>query len=92
MPEGAYTQRLRRAKKRTLNNLLNVYKIVMPASEPVHYYCPKAKMFVWVELDELTEEKRNELIKFKNDCSTDTIIQVHLYRGKDKKPELEEVK
>lgn len=84
-------QRLRRAKKRTLNNLLNVYKIVMPVPEPVHYCCPKAKMFVKVELDELTEEKRSELAEFKNDCSTDTIIQVQIYSGKDKKPKLEEI-
>lgn len=91
MAEEAYVQRLRRAKKRTLNNLLNIYKVVLPVSEPVHYYCPKCKMFVRVELNKLSEDRRRELIEFKNDCSTDTIIQVHLYRGKAKKPELEEI-
>lgn len=92
MVENAYTQRLRHAKKRTLTNLLNVYKIAMPAPEPVHYYCPKAKMFVRVELDELTEEKRNELAEFKNDCSADTIVQVQIYKERAIKPELEEIK
>jgi len=91
MTENAYTQRLRHAKKRTLSNLLNIYKVAMPVPEPVHYYCPKAKMFVRVVLDELTKEKKGELIKFKNDCSTDTIIQVQIYKGKIKKPELEEI-
>lgn len=92
MTEYAYGQRLRRAKKRTLDNLLNVYKIVMPVPEPVHYYCPKAKMFIRVELDKLTEGKKRELIGFKNDCSADTIVQVQIYREKAVKPELEEIK
>ena len=92
MAENAYRLRLWRAKKRTLNNLLSVYRIIMPAPEPVHYYCPKAKMFVRVELDELTEKKRSELAEFKNDCSEDTTIQVQTYKKGAKKAELEEIK
>lgn len=92
MTEDAYRLRLWRAKKRTLNNLLSVYRIVMPVPEPVHYYCPKAKMFVRVELDELTEEKRSELVEFKNDCSEDTTIQIQTYKKGATKSELEEIK
>lgn len=91
MTKDAYKQRLRRAKKLTLDNLLNVYNLVMPAPEPAHYYCPKCKMFIRVELDGLAEDKRRELVKFKNDCSADTIVQVQIYKKGAKKHELEEI-
>ena len=92
MAENARTQRLRYAKKRTLSSLLDVFKVVMPVPEPAHYYCPKAKMFVRVELDELKESKRRELVEFKNDCSDDTIVQVQVYKEGATKPEFEEIR
>lgn len=64
----------------------------MPVPEPVHFYCPKAKMFVRVGLDELPEETKTELIEFKKDCSEDTIIQVQTYKKGTTKATLEEIK
>ena len=92
MAEEAYRLRLWRAKKRTLSNLLGVYRIVMPVPEPVHFYCPKAKMFVRVGLDELTDKTKSELIEFKKDCAEDTIIQVQTYKKGTIKADLEEIK
>lgn len=91
MPEEAVKQRERRAKERTLDSLLSVYKLVIPVSKPVHYFCPKSNIFIKVELDELLNGTKEELIEFKKSCSKDTIIQVHLFKKRAKKPDIKEI-
>jgi len=94
MAEEAVMQRLRYAKARTLDNLLNVYKLVIPAPEPkfpYHYHCPKSNIFIRVEVNGLPGDIKNDLIEFKNDCSKDTIIQVHVFKKNAQKPEIREI-
>ena len=92
MPEEAIMQRLRYAKARTFDNLLNVYKIVLPVPKPNHYFCPKSNIFIRVEVNGLPDNIKNDLIEFKNNCSRDTIIQVHVFKKNAQKPEIREIK
>lgn len=95
MAEEAIMQRLRYAKSRTLDNLLNVYKLVIPVPKPIlypyHFYCPKSNIFIRVEVNGLPDNVKNDLIEFKNNCSRDTIIQVHVFKKNAQKPEIEEI-
>lgn len=91
MAEEAVMQRLRYAKTRTLYNLRNVYKIVLPVPKPNHFYCPKSNIFIRVEVNGLPDNIKNDLIEFKHNCSKDTIIQVHVFKKNAQKPEIKEI-
>ena len=97
MAEEPIMQRLRYAKARTLDNLLNVYKVVIPVPKPIskglpyHFQCPKNNMFIRVEVNGLPDNIKNDLIEFKNNCSRDTIIQVHVFKKNAQKPEIKEI-
>lgn len=91
MAEEAVMQRLRYAKMRTFDNLKNVYKVVLPVPKPNHFYCPKNNIFIRVEVNGLPDDIKNDLIEFKNNCSKDTIIQVHVFKKNAQKPEIKEI-
>ena len=91
MAEESVKQRLRYAKTRTLDNLRNVYKVVIPVPKPNHFYCPKSNIFIRVEVNGLPDNIKNDLIEFKNNCSRDTIIQVHVFKKNAQKPEIREI-
>ena len=91
MSEEAVMQRLRYAKVRTLDNLKNVYKVVIPVPKPNHFYCPKSNIFIRVEVNGLPDNIKNDLIEFKNNCSKDTRIEVYVYKRNAQKPEIEEI-
>jgi len=91
MSEEAPKQRLRYAKKRTYQNLCNLYRYVIPVPAPTHYFCPRTNTFIRAEIDELQESIKENLKEFKNHCSSNTTIQVHLYVKGSKKPEIIEI-
>lgn len=91
MAEEAVKQRLRYAKTKTFNNLQNVYKIVIPVSKPNHFYCPKGNLFIRIEVNDLSDSIKNDLIDFKNNCSKDTRIEVHVFKKNHQKPEIKEI-
>jgi len=96
MAEEAIMQRLRYAKTRTLDNLKNVYKVVIPVPKPTslypyHFHCPKSNIFIRVEVNGLPDNIKDDLIEFKNNCSKDTIIQVHVFKKNAQKPEIKEI-
>ena len=91
MAEEPIMQRLRYAKARTLDNLKNVNKVVIPVPKPNHFYCPKNNILIRVEVNGLPDNIKDDLIEFKNNCSRDTIIQVHVFKKNAQKPEIREI-
>jgi len=91
MAEDAPKQRLRNAKKRTFRNLRNLYKYVIPVPKPAHFFCPKTNTFIRVEIDDIQKSLKEDLAEFKNHCSSETTVEVHLYRKHAKKAEIIEI-
>jgi len=90
MPRSAIEKRLERCRSKVLNNLLKVYKKVDGCSEPFHFHCydKNGHKFVRVELDEITEAVKEQLVEKKRGMPMNTFIQVHIFERHGRDPRL----
>ena len=90
MSELAERRRLRKYKEKTLNNLLNNYRIVLTAQKPFHFHCydKNGHKFVMIETDDLSDITKERLKEIKKGLPDHSIIQIHFYEKYAKKPKL----
>lgn len=87
MVQPAIKQRFERCRVKTLNNLLNVYNVVLPEKEPFHFHCydKNGHKFVRVEVNDLPEALKENLLEIKKGLPAHTMIQIHYYEKNAKK-------
>lgn len=92
MTQTPTQKRHSRCKAKVMNSLLHCYKAVKTAPWPCHFFCQESKTFIRVEVNDLDENMKARLQKFKMEmCKSGEKVQVFLYKKYAHKPEIEEI-